>query len=146
MQIYIDADACPVVRIVEKVAQLKGLDVTLVCDRNHELVSKTSKIIVVDALRDAADFKIVSLTNANDVVVTQDQGLASLVIAKGAHAINQNGRRYTKDNIDQLLLERHMAQQARKSHSKRHFKGPKKRKLDDDVAFEHALIDLLDSL
>ena len=49
MQIYVDADACPVVRIVEKVAEKYGIVVTLLCDTNHILSSEYSEVIVVGA-------------------------------------------------------------------------------------------------
>ena len=47
MQIFVDADACPVVAIVEKVAKMHAVPVTLLCDTNHVLSSGYSKVIVV---------------------------------------------------------------------------------------------------
>ena len=49
MQIFVDADACPVVGIVEKVAKEHDLPVTLLCDTNHVLSSDYSEVIVVGA-------------------------------------------------------------------------------------------------
>ena len=57
MQIYEDADACPVVRIVEKVAEKYGIAVTLLCDTNHVLCSEYSEVIVVGAGADAVVVK-----------------------------------------------------------------------------------------
>lgn len=49
MKIFVDADACPVVRIVEEVAEKYGIEVTLLCDTNHILNSDYSEVIVVGA-------------------------------------------------------------------------------------------------
>lgn len=57
MQIYVDADACPVVSIVEEVAEKYRLNVTLLCDTNHILTSDYSEVIVVGAGADAVDYK-----------------------------------------------------------------------------------------
>ena len=61
MQIFVDADACPVVAIVEKVAKMHAVPVTLLCDTNHVLSSGYSKVIVVGAGADAVDYKLISI-------------------------------------------------------------------------------------
>ena len=61
MQIFVDADACPVVGIVEKVAKEYDLPVTLLCDTNHVLSSDYSEVIVVGAGADAVDYKLISI-------------------------------------------------------------------------------------
>ena len=58
MQIFVDADACPAVAIVEKVAKMHAVPVTLLCDTNHVLSSGYSKVIVVGAGADAVDYKL----------------------------------------------------------------------------------------
>ena len=60
MKIFVDADACPVVRIVEEVAEKYRIDVTLLCDTNHILTSDYSEVIVVGAGADAVDYKLIS--------------------------------------------------------------------------------------
>ena len=59
MQIYVDADACQVVSIVEEVAEKYRIDVTLLCDTNHILTSDYSEVIVVGAGADAVDYKLI---------------------------------------------------------------------------------------
>ena len=49
MKIFVDADACPVVGIVEKIAEKYDVPVTLLCDTNHVLVSEYSEVIMVGA-------------------------------------------------------------------------------------------------
>lgn len=57
MEIYVDADACPVVDIVEKTARKYQIPVTLLCDTNHILTSGYSEVVVVGAGADAVDYK-----------------------------------------------------------------------------------------
>ena len=71
MKIYVDADACPVVAIVEQIAKEYEIPVTLLCDTNHVLYSDYSEVVTVGAGADAVDFKLVSLCHKGDIVVTQ---------------------------------------------------------------------------
>lgn len=135
MQIFVDADACPVVRIVEEVAEKYRIDVTLLCDTNHILSSDYSEVIVVGVGADAVDYKLISICHKGDIVVSQDYGVAAMALGKGAYAIQQSGRWYTNDNIDQMLMERHLNKKARRSSHKNHLKGPKKRTEEDDERF-----------
>ena len=144
MVIYIDADACPVTRIAERVAKENNIPVTLLCDTNHVLTSDYSQVIVVGAGADAVDFKLISLAKAGDIVITQDYGVAAMALGKGCYGIHQSGRWYTNENIDQLLMERHMAKAARRASSKNHLKGPKKRTAEDDARFETSLRKLIE--
>ena len=143
MQIYVDADACPVVSIVEEVAEKYRIDVTLLCDTNHILTSDYSEVIVVGAGADAVDYKIISICHKGDIVVTQDYGVAAMALGKGAYAIHQSGKWYTDDNIDGMLMERHLNKQARRSKSKNHIKGPRKRTEEDDERFAESFEKLL---
>ena len=135
MQIYVDADACPVVDIVEKIAKKYQISVTLLCDTNHILTSGYSEVIVVGAGADAVDYKLISLCHRGDIVVSQDYGVAAMALSKGAYAIHQSGKWYTDENIDQMLMERHLNKKARRASQKNHFKGPKKRTGEDDERF-----------
>ncbi len=143
MKIYIDADACPVVRIVERIAKKRNAPVTLLCDTNHVLSSDYSEVVVVGAGADAVDFKLISLCRQGDIVVTQDYGVAAMALGKNAYAIHQSGKWYTNENIDQMLMERHLAKKARRGSSKNHLKGPRKRTAEDDQKFEESFERLL---
>ena len=127
MQIFVDADACPVVDIIEKIAEKYNIKTTLLCDTNHVLYSDYSEVIVVGAGADAVDYKLISLCHRGDIVVSQDYGVAAMALSKGAYAIHQSGRWYTDENIDRMLMERHL--------NKNHIKGPKKRTEEDDERF-----------
>ena len=132
MQILVDADACPVVVIIEKIAKENSVPVMLLCDTNHVLSSDYSKVVVVGAGADAVDYKLISICHKGDIVVSQDYGVAAMALGKGAYAIPQSGTWYTNDNIDQILMERHLNKKARRSFRKCHIKGPKKRTEEDD--------------
>ena len=61
MQIFVDADACPVVDIVETIAEKYNISTTLLCDTYHILYSDYSEVIVVGAGADAVDYKLISI-------------------------------------------------------------------------------------
>ena len=136
MKIFVDADACPVVHIVEKLAKKYKLPCVLICDTNHVLRSDYSDVVVVGAGADAVDFKLISLLSKGDICVSQDYGVAAMALGKGCYAIHQSGKWYTNENIDQMLMERHLAKKARRSTKKHHLKGPAKRTAEDDARFE----------
>lgn len=144
MRILVDADACPVVGIVEKLAKKCGIPVTLLCDTNHCLKSDYSEVKVVGAGADAVDFALANLCRKNDIVVTQDYGVAAMILGKGAYGIHQSGKWYTNQNIDQMLMERHLAKKARMGKGKHHLKGQLKRTEEDDRRFEESLKKLLE--
>ena len=135
MQILIDADACPVIQIAEKVAIKYNIPVTLICDTNHILNSDYSEVIVVSAGADAVDYRLINICHNGDIVITQDYGVAAMALAKGAYSIHQSGRWYTNENIDQMLMERHISKKARRTSAKNHIKGPRKRTEEDDKRF-----------
>ena len=143
MQIFVDADACPVVAIIEKIAKDNSVPVMLLCDTNHVLSSTYSKVVVVGAGADAVDYKLISICHKGDIVVSQDYGVAAMALGKGAYAIHQSGKWYTDDNIDQMLMERHLSKKARRSSHKNHIKGPKKRTEEDDVRFAQSFEKML---
>lgn len=141
-QILVDADACPVVRHTEQVAREYNLPVVLLCDTNHILTSEYSQVVVVGAGADAVDLALINRCRKGDIVITQDYGVAALALGKGAKAIHQSGLIYTGDNIDRMLMERHLARKARMS-GKHPFKGPKKRTAQDDLRFVESLRTLI---
>ena len=138
MKIFVDADACPVVGIVEELAKKYTILVTLLCDTNHVISSDYSEVIVVGAGADAVDYKLISMCHKGDMVVSQDYGVAAMALGKGAYAIHQSGKWCTNENIDQMLMERHLNKKARRASQKNHLKGPKKRTAEDDEHFRES--------
>ena len=145
MKILVDADACPVVRIVEQTAERYKIPVVLLCDTNHVLQSSYSEIKVIGAGADAVDFALVNQCGKGDIVVTQDYGVAAMILGKGAYGIHQSGKWYTNENIDQMLMERHLAKKARMGKGKHHLKGPAKRTEEDDERFQESLCKLIEN-
>lgn len=136
--ILVDADACPVIKEIERIAKKYNLPCTLLCDTNHVLSSDYSEVKVIGAGADAVDFALIGMCKKGDIVVTQDYGVAAMALGKGALGIHQSGEIYTNENIDTLLMERHLAKKARRAKSRNHLKGPAKRTEEDNKRFEEA--------
>ena len=146
MKILVDADACPVVSIVEHMAEKYGIPVILLCDTNHVLQSEYSEVKVIGAGADAVDFALVGLCQKGDLVVTQDYGVAAMILGKGAYGIHQSGKWYTDENIDRMLMERHISKKIQRSKSKYHLRGPAKRTAEDDARFEELLEQMIQKI
>lgn len=112
MRVFIDADGCPVVGCAIRVAKRFGIPVLLLCDTAHEFTREGAQTITVSKGADSADFALVNLLHPGDAVVTQDYGLAAMCLARGALPIHQDGKRYTAENVDALLLARHTAKKS----------------------------------
>ena len=136
LKIFVDADAC-------QVAKKHEIPCTLLCDTNHVMNSDYSEVVIVGAGADAVDFKLVSLIKKGDICVTQDYGVAAMILGKGAYGIHQSGRWYTNENIDELLMQRHIAKKVRRSSKKNHLKGPAKRTEEDDRRFQESFEKLI---
>ena len=118
MRILIDADGCPVVNETIKVAHKFNLESIIFCDTSHNFDEKNIKVIVVSKGIDAVDFAILNNIEKGDIVITQDYGLASLVLSRNSYAINQSGMVYTNENIDELLYSRYISKKMRNSGAK----------------------------
>lgn len=137
MKILVDADACPVKHIIEKVAKEYVLPVYMFIDTSHILTSDYSEIITVSQAPDAVDFALMNQLSAGDIVVTQDYGVAAMALGKKAYAIHNSGRIYTDENINQMLFERHIS---KKQRAQGRMRGKiKKREEKDDIYFEKNL-------
>ena len=146
MRILVDADACPVTRIVERIGVKRNIPVTLYADTNHILKSDTSEIRVIGAGSDAVDLALINDMEKGDLVITQDYGVAALALGKGGYALRQDGTEYTERNIDFMLESRAYTKQLVNSGRKKQLKGPKKRNKKDDEAFLKALEKLLEKI
>jgi len=144
MRILVDADACPVKDIIVRLAKQRRIPVTMITDTSHSLQDDYSTIITVDKQADSVDFALMGLLTSDDIVVTQDYGLAAMALGKGARAIHQNGLVYTNDNIDRLLMERHIGATVRRRGGRT--KGPAKRTKEDNDKFESTLLEVLNAL
>lgn len=141
MEVFIDADGCPVTDIAVALAKQHGVACTVVCDTSHQIQRDGAKTLTVSQGADSVDFALVNLLKPGDIVVTQDYGLAAMCLSRKAIAIHQDGMVYTGENIDSLLFFRAAAQKVRRSGGR--LKGPARRTRDQDRAFEDAFSKLL---
>ncbi len=139
MKIIVDGDGCPqnARKICEEYSSYYSIGMVVVSSYDHNMQGDFETIIV-DKGKDSADFKVIELARKEDIVITQDYGLASLLLAKTFAVLNPVGFEYTDSNIDKLLMNRYLGQKTRRNGGRT--KGPKKRKASDDVLFEETLI------
>lgn len=110
IQIYVDADACPVKDEVYRVAQRHGLKVFVVA--NSRMVTPRDplvELVVVSGRFDAADDWIVDQVTATDIAITTDIPLAARCLAKGARVMDAKGRLFTEDSIGDALANRELS-------------------------------------
>lgn len=106
-QIYVDADACPVKAEVIRVAKRYKLEVSFVSNSWMRLPDEWgAKMVVVEGQFDAADDWIVEHLAKDDIVVTGDIPLAHRSIKAGARVIGPDGRRFSEENIGNILASR----------------------------------------
>ena len=140
MKILIDGDGCPVIDLTIKIAKKFNIDVIIMCDTSHVFNKEGAKTMVFSKGADSVDFALINTVQKEDIVITQDYGLAAMAINKASYVINQNGLIYTDDNIDTLLYNRHISKKIRKSGGR--VKGPKKRSNEDNINFEKTLTEV----
>ena len=144
MRITVDADACPVKEIILETAKKCDIPVTMVTDTSHIMYGLPCETVTVDKGRDSADIAIANRVQRGDISVTQDYGLACMLMAKGAHVINQNGFLYTDKNIDELLMRRHISSKQRRGGKRSGHVKP--RTAEDDERFRECLEGLVKRL
>ena len=116
MQIFVDADACPVKEEAAKVAERHGLVIHYVSNSYMRLpFGDNVKRVVVSDGADAADNWIAEQCAAGDIVVTADIPLASRAIKKGAMALSHVGKPFTQDSIGMALAMRDLMAQLRET-------------------------------
>lgn len=144
MQIIVDADACPVVDIISEEAKKENCQVILVKSYSHFTLKDYPSHVstkYVDEGADSADYTIVQLARKNDIVVTQDYGLAALCLEKDCHVLHHAGFAYSKAKMDQMLQQRHQNAMMRKAGYRT--KGPKKLSAEQKNSFRITLQKLL---
>lgn len=144
MTVLVDADACPVWRLAERISKEYGLECLLFCDSAHVITADYAKVVTVSKGADSADFALLSRAQKGDIVVTQDYGLAALCKSKGAYAVNQSGMEYTDDNMDMLLTLRHDSARLRRGGVR--LRGPHARTPDMDVSFENTFRKIIEGI
>jgi uncharacterized protein YaiI (UPF0178 family) len=137
VKILIDADACPktVLEICLKMGHQYSTPVWTVASFNHNIISDHH--LVVGNASQEADIKLINATQPGDIIVTQDWGLAAMVLGKKAYCISPAGKEYNADKIEFLLEERELKAKFRRGGGRT--KGPSKRTRQDDERFRSEL-------
>lgn len=117
--VYVDADACPVIRDVISISRTHRTPVVIAANETQNLARFVGRdgvdTLQVGVGRDAADFAIVERLEPGDIVVTQDLGLAAMALGRRAGAISPRGRVQTSATIDMELAVRHAEQRHRRA-------------------------------
>ena len=144
-RVLIDADACPrkVMEIVREVQGEYGYELVIVSSFNHRhsIEGPGVRHVYVGDEDQAADLALINRTLPRDIVVTQDWGLAAVIVGRGAKALDPNGRVFAEQNIDFLLEERHLKAKYRRGGGRT--KGPAARTKENDLRFRRAFLGLL---
>lgn len=142
MKIVVDADACPrgALAICLKLSSRLDIPAYTIASFNHT-VQSLNHIVVGDNSQEV-DLKVMNLVTKGDVVITQDIGLAAIVLGKGAKVLSPVGREFTQADMPFLLEEREVKAKLRRGGGRT--KGPRKRTGNDDTRFEATLKKLLE--
>lgn len=107
VQIFVDADACPVKEETARVAARHKLDVHMVSNNWMRLPNGPGvhQVVVSDGF-DAADDWIAENAEAHDIVVTSDIPLAARCLDKGAYVMDPKGEAFTEASIGSALAMR----------------------------------------
>ncbi len=128
MALLVDGDACPDLKLIKELALKKQVEMIVYVDYAHYIQDDYFKTVICDIGKDSCDLNLLNDIKKGDLVVTQDYGLASLALGKGAKVIHVSGKVIDEDNIDELLMNRYLSFKQRKA--KVHLKGPGKRNKD----------------
>jgi uncharacterized protein YaiI (UPF0178 family) len=143
MQVLVDADACPrgAMDTIRRLQSVYGYKIITISSFNHCFDGPDH--ITVGQESQAADIAVINRVQRGDIVVTQDWGLAAMVLGKAGKPIDPRGRIFTEKNIDLLLEERHLKAKFRRGGGRT--KGPRARTAEDERVFEDAFVSLLRS-
>lgn len=123
MKILIDGDGCSVISITERIAKEFGVPCHIYCNTTTKIQSRYSDIHTMDKSCNAADFAIVNACCEHDIVITNDSGLAAMVLSKRAIPVTSSGVRYTDQNIDMFLNSRYVNFDRRRKTGRKQIKG-----------------------
>lgn len=142
MAIIVDGDGCAGRNIIEEVAKVYNVTLKIYCDIHHAITSDYGEVVVMDSGFQAVDMRVANEAKKGDIVVTQDYGVAAMVLGKKSYAISPRGYIFSENNIDKLLFERHISAKVRRGGGKtgKH----KKRSEDDNTSLRENLIRLVE--
>lgn len=144
MRFVIDGDGSPVKNEIIKLGETYQIPVVIVTSIDHytnKIYPEFIEFIYVDKGSDSADYRIVKEVKDHDIIITQDYGLASLLLTKPVRVFHHSGQEYTTQTIDTLLNQRFIGSQMRKAGKKT--KGPKAFTQKDKEIFIGKMLDII---
>ncbi len=145
VRVLIDGDACPAKGEICKICIKYDLEALLFISIAHWSYNKLqAKYIIVDSNYQEVDIKIINEVKKDDIVITNDYGLAALVLKKGAYVLSNYGRIFTEERINYLLSRRHFNAKMRRQGE--YLSGPSKYSREDRDRFKSNLISLIEDL
>jgi len=123
MRILIDGDSCSRLNTTEQIAKKYKLECHIYCDTKRIIESDYSKVHIVDFGHDSTDFALANNCKCGDIVITNDSGLAALVLSRNAFALNCHGKEYTKNNIMTYLNSRHIRKNVSRKSNRKQVRG-----------------------
>ncbi|EDL63151.1 YaiI/YqxD family protein [Bacillus sp. SG-1] len=129
-----DADACPVKEEITDISKVFGLKVIFIASNAHRKnTPEAGEWVYVDSSKEAADLYIMNHIKKGDLLVTQDIGLASIVLPKGVYAISPRGKEFREETISTALDFRYLS--AKERRKGKFGKGPKPYTAEDRDRF-----------
>lgn len=128
MRLLIDGDACPDKEEVKRIAQKYCIEMIVFVDYAHLIEEDYYQVVYCEVGNDSVDMEIINQAQPYDLVVTQDYGLASLLLGKHVKVLHVSGMIIDVKNIEQLLMSRYVS--AKQRRVQKHLKGPPKRTLE----------------
>ena len=141
MKIIVDGDACPGISIIEKLAKEYNIELIVYCDIHHYISLNYGEVRVVDSGFQSVDMKVSNICRENDIVISQDYGVAAICLGKKAKVLSPKGYIYDDDNIESLLEQRRINQKIRRAGGRT--QNSKKRTAEDDERLYKRLLYLI---
>jgi uncharacterized protein YaiI (UPF0178 family) len=145
-KLFVDADACPkpIKEAVLAISQAYELKVFFIASYSHAMNhTGEAEWVLVDANPEEVDLYITNHVQRNDVVVTQDHGLASILLPKGVYVLSPRGKEYLEGDMSELLFSRYLSYKQRRAGYRT--KGPDKFTNNDVKKFNEQLKEILSS-
>lgn len=142
MRILIDGDGCPNKKEITEIAREYQLHMIVFIDYAHTLNDEYYEVRQCEIGRDSVDMQIINEVQKNDIVITQDYGLASMALMKKANVLHVSGMIIDESHIDSLLMRRYQGYVERKRD--KHLRGPRKRTSQDEIFFIKQLVQLIE--
>lgn len=123
MRIIVDGDSCSKLSKINELATQMNVPVHIFCDYNHQISGGYAYIHEVECCKNSADFSIINFLQPNDIVITNDIGLATMVLAKNCSCMSNWGIIYTDHNIMSYCAHRHVVEYERRKRHRNTVKG-----------------------